>query len=185
MRRSCLKRMNTVESLKHFEELTNIYLDELNGFRMEELTWQPSENDWSLGQMYLHLIQTALFMQLRNIEDCMRQSAEGVTSVEEKTEAGKAVFEQGGFPPVRIHVPPSPQYTPSQPRDKEQIVEGLNAVLHRMKEIEPALDQSPLLNTARHPRLGGLNAKEWYMLIEMHYRHHLQQMDRLKKGVRE
>jgi hypothetical protein len=172
--------MNTIEALQHFEEMTNTYLEELMGFSMEQLTRQPSENEWSLGQMYLHLIQAALFMQIRNIEECMRPSVDTASSVEEKTEAGKAVFEQGDFPPVRIHVPPSPQYTPSQPKDKEQIAEGLTAVQHRMKEIEPMLDKAPLMNTVLHPRFGALNAKEWFKLVEMHYRHHLQQKDRLK-----
>lgn len=175
--------MKTIESLQHFEQLLNTYLDELTGFSMEQLTWQPSENEWSLGQLYLHLIHSALFMQIRSIEDCMSPNAEAVRSIEEKTEAGKAIFAQGALPSVRIHVPPSPEYTPSQPRDKEQIVEGLNAVLHRMKEIEPKLDQAPLKNTAMHPRFGALHAKDWFMLVEMHYRHHLQQLDRLKKGL--
>ncbi|WP_438348630.1 DinB family protein [Paenibacillus sp. FA6] len=172
--------MNTLESLKCLEEITNTYLDELNVLSIEQLTRQPSENEWSIGQMYLHLIGSALFMQIRSIEECMTQ-ADTFSTTEGKTEAGKAIFEQGGFPPIRIHVPASPQYTPQQPRDKEQITEGLNTVLRRMKEIEPRLDQSSLLNTAPHPRLGALNAREWFIFVEMHYRHHLLQKDRLKQ----
>jgi hypothetical protein len=82
---------------------------------------------------------------------------------------------------VRIQVPPSPQYTPQQPESKEQLVQGLNAVMSRMKEIEPMIEKAPLENTFPHPRLGALNAKEWFMLVEMHYRHHLHQKDRLSK----
>ncbi len=52
-----------------------------------------------------------------------------------------------------------------------------------MKEIEPMLDKAPLENTALHPRFGALNAQDWFMLVEMHYRHHLRQLDRLKKGL--
>ncbi len=89
--------MKTIESLQHFEQLMNTYLDELTGFSMEQLTWQPSENEWSLGQLYLHLINSALYMQIRNIEDCMSPNVGAVRSIEEKTEVGKAIFAQGAF----------------------------------------------------------------------------------------
>jgi hypothetical protein len=175
--------MNTTETLQRFEETTNHYLQELNGFSMEQLKRQPSENEWSIGQMYQHLINTALYMHLRNVDHCMTQSEDSVISKGGKTEAGQAVFDQGGFPPVRIQVPPSPQYTPVQPESKDQLVQGLNAVVQQMKEIEPKIEKAPLHNTVSHPRFGALNAKEWFMLIEMHYRHHLLQKERLKKEL--
>ena len=87
--------MKTNESLQHLEQLMNTYLDELTGFSMEQLTWQPSENEWSLGQLYLHLINSALYMQIRSIEDCLSPIVEDVRSIEGKTEVGKAIFEQG------------------------------------------------------------------------------------------
>jgi hypothetical protein len=175
--------MDTTEILQRFEEITNHYLHELNSFSMEQLKRQPSESEWSIGQMYLHLINTSLYMQLRNVDHCMTQSEDSVVSKGGKTEAGQAVFDQGGFPPVRIQVPSSPQYTPGQPESKEQLVQGLNAVMRRMKEIEPTIENEPLQNTVTHPRFGELNAKEWFMLVEMHYRHHLQQKGRLKKDL--
>ncbi|SMF86117.1 DinB superfamily protein [Paenibacillus uliginis N3/975] len=175
--------MNTNDSLHRLEELTNVYLDELSGFSEEQLTRKSNDEEWSLGQMYVHLIQSAMFMQIRNIELCMSSSGEESTLTGEKTEAGKAIFAQGSFPPVRIHVPPSPQYTPAQPKDKEQIVEGLHKVLQRMKEIEPALTKLSLSQTVSHPHFGALNGKEWFLLVEMHYRHHLLQKDRLKKNL--
>jgi hypothetical protein len=175
--------MNTTKTLQRFEETTNHYLQELNGFSMEQLKRQPSENEWSIGQMYQHLINTALYMHLRNVDHCMTQSEDSVISKGEKTEAGQAVFDQGGFPPVRIQVPPSPQYTPVQPESKDQLVQGLNVVMQKMKEIEPKIENAPLHNTVSHPRFGALNAKEWFMLIEMHYRHHLLQKERLKKEL--
>ena len=94
----------------------------------------------------------------------------------------QAIFDQGGFPPLRIHVPPSPQYTPEQPDSKEQLVQGLNTVIQRMKEIEPSLEKTSKENTMPHPSFGGLYAEEWFLLVEMHYRHHLRQLDRLKQG---
>lgn len=56
-------------------------------------------------------------------------------------------------------------------------------MLHQMKEMEPTLEKASIQNTVSHPRFGALHAKEWFLLVEMHYRHHLLQMDRLKKGL--
>lgn len=172
--------MKTAETLERIEELTHHYLDELEPMSLDQLKLQSNENEWSLGQLYLHLIKTALFMQIGNIEKCQSQSVDAVDTIGEKTEAGAAIFTLGGFPPERIKVPASPQYTPEQPASKQQIIDGMHKVLQRMKEIEPLLaDISPKC-TSLHPRLGALNAKEWFALIEMHYRHHLLQLERLK-----
>ncbi|WP_379156309.1 DinB family protein [Paenibacillus sp. sgz5001063] len=172
--------MNTIEALLRFEETANYYLHELEDFSMEQLRRQPSEGEWSLGQMYVHLIQSALYMQLRNIDQCLERGEDSVAPVAEKTSDGIAIFAQGSFPPIRVHVPPSPQYTPVQPENKEQLIQGLHTVIGRMQEILPKLETAPMQNTVPHPRFGPLHAKEWYLLIEMHYRHHLLQMDRLK-----
>jgi hypothetical protein len=172
--------MSTQETLKQFEEITDFYIEQLNGFSMEQLTLQPAEDKWSLGQMYMHLKNTAMFMQLRNIELCQTAAHDSQEQSAIKTVVGEAVFSQGAFPPAPIHVPPSPQYTPQQPNNKEELIHGLQSVLKRMQEIEPSIDGLSADYTTVHPRLGALNGKEWFALVGMHYRHHLHQMERLK-----
>ncbi|WP_152397427.1 DinB family protein [Paenibacillus guangzhouensis] len=173
--------MNTRESLYKLEETANHYMQVLEQFSMEQLQRQPNEEAWSLGQMVQHLINSALYMHLRNVELCMDASGGSAEPDGVKTEAGMALFEQGSFPPVRIQVPPSPQYTPAQPTSKELLVQGLNTVIQRMREVEPTLESANRSNTVAHPRFGGMNATEWFLLIEMHYRHHLLQLGRLKE----
>ncbi|HHW38330.1 MAG TPA: DinB family protein [Bacillales bacterium] len=174
--------MNTTKALQQFKDIAFHYLRELDNFSMEQLKWQPSKDEWSIGQMYQHLINSALYMHLHNIEHCI-QSKNDTVSLAEKTMEGAAIFERGGFPPIRIKVPPSPQYTPEQPKSKEQLVQGINSVIHRMEETEPKLEKVSKQNTVSHPSFGALHAKEWFLLIEMHYRHHLLQLERLKKDL--
>lgn len=174
--------MNTTQSLHRLEDLTHTYLEELQFITLEQLNTIPNEAEWSLGQMYQHLINSALYMQISNVNICLNLDQDhnlDENNKGEKTDAGHQVFELGGFPPVRIHVPASPQYTPVNPENKEQLIEGMNRVLVNMKEIEPRLQQFPSMNTVPHPSLGSLNAEEWFSLVEMHYRHHLHQRDRL------
>jgi hypothetical protein len=170
----------TTEALQAFEKAVRRYIDELSNFSMEQLLTKPNEEDWSIGQMYVHLIRSAQNMHLRNVDQCIAGSGAVSEGRGEKTENGKKVFELGNFPPIRIRVPASPQYTPQMPDNKEQLIEGLQDVVERMKRTEPTLIQAPLENTVPHPNFGALNAVEWFLLVEMHYRHHFLQLERLK-----
>lgn len=193
--------MNTKEILRQFEETVVAYLRELDRYGMEQLTWVPEEGEWSLGQMYMHLALAAQYMQLRNARFCLATDGNPAVSAGEMTEEGKAMFAAGSFPPTRVRVPPSPQYTPPQPSGKEQIVQALQETVRQMREFEGELaaalsgedhaakagsapDSSVLRKTVAHPRLGGLNAFQWFRLIEMHYRHHLLQKKRLEDAWR-
>lgn len=175
------KNMSIADILSRFDEITDHYVRELAKYSMEELQRQPAGNEWSLGQMYLHLAHSALHMQLRHAEQCMEPggASEGTGG---KTEAGRAAFQQGSFPPVRIRVPDGGQYTPPQPVSKEQLAAKLEEARRRMHEIGASLRSAAperLQRTAAHPAFGGLNAAEWFAMPEMHYRHHLLQKERL------
>ncbi|ULO10157.1 DinB family protein [Paenibacillus sp. 19GGS1-52] len=173
----------TKEALQRFEETATYYMHELDQYNMEQLKQKPSDDEWSIGQMVQHLINSALYMHLPNMDRCLVPNQDSLVSLAGKTEAGAAIFAQESFPPIRIQVPPSPQYTPAQPESKEQLIQGLHTVIQRMKEIEPTLEQTSKQNTVSHPRFGGLCAKEWFLLVEMHYRHHLLQLNRLKQTL--
>jgi DinB superfamily len=190
--------MDTKETLSKFEETVSGYMRELDGLTLEQLLWKPAEDEWSLGQMYMHLIRSAQ-LHLRNVALCLEPGGSPEVSQAGKTKWGEDLFKGESFPPERIQLPPSPQYTPPQPESKEQLVAGLQDTLRRMVEIEPivasvfdpvAQRQSEpgkeiVRNTVLHPRFGGLNALEWFRLIEMHYRHHLLQKQHLCDAWRE
>ncbi|MET3851321.1 DinB family protein [Paenibacillus sp. OAE614] len=171
---------STANALQDLETSVERYLIELENFDMEQLLIKTNEEEWSIGQMYIHLIQTAQFMHLRHVDSCLAGNGVALATGEDKTEIGRKVYELGSFPPVRVRVPASPQYTPQQPESKEQIIEGLWSVVERMKRTEPALAGASEQSKILHPRFGPLTATEWFLLVEMHYRHHFMQLDRLK-----
>lgn len=170
---------STKEVLKSFELTVERYLAELTKLNMDKIHRKLNEEDWSIGQMYVHLIQSA-FMHLHNVEQCLADNESTLNPTKEKTEQGKIVFKLEQFPAVRIKVPASPNYTPQPPESMEHLVEGLHSVVERMRNTESVLLQVPVSNKILHPAFGALNAQEWFMLIEMHYRHHFLQLDRLK-----
>lgn len=171
---------STSEALQAFEETVERYLLELDNLDMEQLLKKPNDEEWSIGQVYMHLIQSALYLHLHNVDQCLGGSDATVGVMEKKTERGIKAFELGSFPPDRIRVPASPQYTPKQPENKEQLAQRLHDVVEQMRRTESVLSQEPKSEKMVHPGLGALDAKEWFLLIEMHYRHHLLQLERLK-----
>ncbi len=173
--------MNASEIVSNVEAQTEIYLNELTNLSMDQLCRKPNDEAWSMGQMMVHLMNSARFMQLRNVEACRDASNPDTHVGGDKNDRGKEVFRVGSFPPIQIQVPPSPQYTPAQPDSEEEIRAGMQDVIARMRSVAPALDEIPPENTVEHPGLGYLNAKEWFQLVEMHYRHHRHQLGRLKE----
>lgn len=170
----------TKDVLKSFELTVGRYLTELTKLDVAKLHRKLNEEDWSIGQMYVHLIQSA-FMHLNNAENCLSGSELTLNPVKEKTEQGKIVFKLDQFPAVRIKVPAS--LNPQPPESREYLVEGLKSVVERMRNTESVLHQVSVSNKILHPAFGALDAKEWFLLIEMHYRHHFLQLDRLKSLV--
>lgn len=194
--------MNTKETLRRFEGTVNDYIRKLDSFSLEQLLWKPGEEEWSLGQMHVHLIRSAQFMHLRNVALCLAPSGSPAVTSTGKTKQGEELFKAGSFPPDRVRISPSPQYTPPQPESKVQLADGLRDTFRQMAEIEPAVEAAfgsagqarmepegdtafeIIRNTVVHPRFGGLNALEWFQLVEMHYRHHLLQRKRLDDAWR-
>lgn len=180
---------STKEALSSLEELIKQYIAELEALTMKDLLYTTDEVDWSLGQMYMHLIQASQNMHIFNIKQCLTgmepATISAATASTSKTEQGQAIFDHGGFPPIRIAVPASPQYTPKQPESKEQLVTGLMQVVEGMKQLQPEVNDATETNEYKiaHPRFGYLDAKEWFLLIEMHFRHHLLQLARLKQKL--
>ncbi|MEW4372221.1 DinB family protein [Paenibacillus kandeliae] len=172
---------------QRLEQSITYYTEQLARYDMEQLTRKPGEEQWSLGQMYNHLIGSALGMQFANIDECIRQSeqqeqAQGNATHSEaqgKTDIGTMLFAKGSFPPEPVRVPPHPAYTPQQPMSREQLQAGLQQVRSRIQPLAARVQHIPSHYTVRHPRLGDLTATEWFMLTEMHYRHHLHQKRRL------
>lgn len=168
--------LDTKVILKRFEQVATYYIEELSEYSVDEFTRKPSEDEWSLGQMYNHLIKSTLHLQLKAIKQCVN----GTTSDDgKKTEIGESIFKEGKFPPIRLKGPDTPDFTPPNPTGKEEVKEGLLQIIEEMQEIESKLSDIPASQKVQHRRMGYLNAEEYFQLIDMHFRHHLRQKERI------
>ncbi|MCZ8519668.1 MULTISPECIES: DinB family protein [Paenibacillus] len=169
--------IDTKQALTDLELTMEQYEERLSRYTEDELHRQPSPGAWSVGQVYTHLLNTAFHMQLKAIDVCREGGAAGASG---KSEAGEGIFRLGSFPPTKIAVPASDAYTPPNTEDAASIRARLQELKERLRDIEPQLAAIPADRVAVHPRLGGLNATEWFALLEMHFRHHLRQLGELE-----
>ena len=165
------------KNLDRFTTIANTWISFLEIYTEEQLLRKPSDEEWSLGQVYNHLIASALFFHLKQIEMCA--AGNGRVRRGGKTVKGKISYLVGSFPPIRVKVPPSPHYTPKQPADKNDLRERLHETVRSITQAKSLVDSSSPDMKTFHPAFGFLNSHEWYQLIPMHYRHHLRQKKQL------
>lgn len=161
------------------DQAIEIYKDRLQHYSEVQLRHISEEGTWSIGQMYLHLIEVA-FEYLENVEACAEATEEQKLG---KTEAGENLFERGGFPPIKIKLPDDPENTPSNSKRKDELMQGLIQVEEKMGEWQEKADVINPNFKVKHGGFGWLNAREWFDLIDMHFRHHFRQKTELEEKV--
>ncbi|MFA6439004.1 MAG: DinB family protein [Bacteriovoracaceae bacterium] len=171
--------MSLEKYYRQCETIASLWIEDINRYTDEQFLRKPDDRQWSIGQVYEHLIQSAMSFHLEQIRLCTDKR--GVEMQGGKKPPGRIIYFFGNIPPMRIQVPPSPTYTPKQPSGKNEIADRLRGVLRVMKEIQPAVESASQSQKTEHPAFGYLNAREWFQLIPMHYRHHRRQQSRLNK----
>lgn len=164
--------MATLDTVhKDLKQQLTIWEGFLNNYSLEELQTSPSETEWSLGQVYLHLIIGTEKFHLANVWKSIQEPQ----LAGEKSDFGKNLFKHNGFPPVDIKGPSGkPQPAPPQVTSKE----GLKSLIHKVKEeVDKAYEALQQKETGKfeHTAFGALTGAEWFQMIEMHWRHHLRQ----------
>lgn len=170
--------MTAKESLQRWEKVSQQWMAALDNYSEEELLRQPEEGAWSIGQVYVHLLGSAQFFHLAHVKTCL---ASNDNSEKSKKMPGIISYFLGIFPPIKIKVPPSPQYTPPQPKSREALRESYANLQKAMTETAAAIENTTFKGKSEHPAFGFVSAPEWFQMIEMHFHHHLRQKGRLDK----
>ncbi|MGM0867499.1 MAG: DinB family protein [Bacillota bacterium] len=159
--------------------LIETYKRDLQNYSLEKLRYISAEGVWSIGQMYDHLILVA-HEYLDNVETC-------AAAVEEqklgKTEFGEHLYKIGGFPPIKIKLPDELNAPPSNSDSIEDLMSRLDQVMQRLRQWESKVNTINPNYKVKHGGFGWLNAREWYDLVSMHFRHHLRQKHELEQKL--
>lgn len=161
-------------------EVLSTFQKELSTYSPEQLRSIPEEGVWSIGQMYDHLIVVA-HEYLDNVAVCSEAKEDPFL---EKTPAGKELFHNKGFPPIKIRLPDEMNAPPNNSDSQEDLINRMEKLIQRVEYWESQVDAISPERKAKHGGFGWLNAREWLDLVEMHSRHHLRQKEVLERYLK-
>jgi len=161
-----------------FNRTLDIWIRALEDYNMEQLVTRPNTQDWSLGQVYIHLIDDTQFY-LEQIELCLttNDNASGQAS-----RHVVSMLNNNAFPDMRIKGAADHPNIP-QPDNKEQLMHDLLHLKNRINLLAAEIVDTPFKGKAEHPGFKYLSAQEWMQLAEMHFRHHLRQKARIDAAL--
>ena len=150
------------------------WIDALSQYDFQQLCAKPSPASWSIGQVYMHLIENTVYF-IEQAKICA-SSNDNITG--EPSGAAKAMFANNSFPDEILEGPPENAATP-QPLSKAQLIVELNRIKSESEEISVLITASQFKGKTKHPGLNYFSANEWLQFAEMHLRHHLRQKARI------
>jgi len=159
---------------KDFNKTLDTWITGLEQYSFTQLSAKPSPTGWSLGQLYMHLIESTRFF----IKQVHISASANDNSNEEAFADAKTMFRNNDFPDLLLEGPPSNAATP-QPVSKDQLVAELTELKDEIKKAERLVSETQFKGKTRHFGLGYFTANEWMQFAEMHFRHHLRQKKRL------
>jgi hypothetical protein len=170
--------MGIHSSRKAIEGSISVYEKLLNRVSEEEFTKTPAEGVWSYSEVFAHIFSSTI----------------GCTKAIEACSRGTAIEDNSPLPfPIKLvlffkRLPPGKKYKVPQviAKDVRKISrrEATELIINSRQQLETVF---PLINSAsatqkiKHPRLGLLNAPQWYAFIHTHLLHHQRQLGRIRK----
>jgi hypothetical protein len=164
---------------KEIEAVFDIYRDRLDTIPDDLFNVTPPGGGWSYAEVYSHILQadlgSTIALEKCTLSNC-RPTSKGRSLI------GVFVLTFGRFPPVRLKVPEAiAAVIPAKNISKEEARNLLIKCRRRINDITPLIHDSLPHCRIRHVRLGMLNARQWFQFILIHSKHHLKQLDWIKK----
>jgi len=174
--------MQTKKLLNIFNKKINAWLDDLE--RMEEklMLVKPSENSWSMAELYDHVMKVGRSYQIPNLKQSITPAAK---TKKRKNLTGVAIFNLRVRKNIKMRMENFPKplveaFTPIK-RSKSELIKDFRLFIEEVNNLEEILDKSTKKNKQYHPLFGDISTKEWFALIELHIWQH----DKQKKSIME
>jgi hypothetical protein len=160
--------------LNQFNATIDKWIIYLNDYTIEMLCRKPAPGAWSLGQVYIHIIDDTTFF-IEQIETCLLSNA---NSECEMHADAKTMFANNAFPNVLL-TNPANSLNLLQPQNKGELLHSLMRIKDEVNYLYNAYNFAEATGKTRHPGLLYFNAMQWLQFAEMHLRHHLRQKKRI------
>lgn len=173
--------MDTEKSIKKFNKIASEWLIDLTKMDEEKISINPTEDSWSLAEVYDHVMKVARSYQIPNLKRSVTKSAERKKS---KNKIGIAIFNLGIRKQVKMRMQSFPAplvkaFTPEK-RTKADLIQDFELFIKEVNELKGILIASSKKNKHYHLMFGDINTKEWFSLIELHIWQHNKQKDKIK-----
>lgn len=162
-----------------FNAEMDYWIDQLNDYTPEQFELKPSATEWSVGQMYQHLLEATVYF-FKNTRECIQSDT---NKHEQLTLKGQGFFEMGALPAVRIEGPPTNKLT-QQPESIEYIREKLSSLKEKVNTIFHDLHHNNKGGKKQHFDLGFFAADQWMLFMYLHLHHHRLQEARLREWLK-
>ena len=162
------------------DEIIGFWINSLGDYKPEALSASPAPGSWSIGQLYLHLVNDTRYFA-EQIKSCLSHNDH---LEDQPVPAAATMLDQNKFPDQSIEGHPDNGKIP-QPTGKQELVDGLLAIREEMRELEQQIVTSRFKGKTRHPGLGYFGADEWFRFAGMHFRHHLRQKKRIDQFLQQ
>lgn len=167
-----VKIFNTM-IINDFNKTLDKWLLQLQHYDIATLIIKADSDNWSLGQVYMHLIAetTWYFSQIRLCFDTLSHAEK------EMTESAKQMFKNNSLPSLQIKGDPVIAKNIPQPTDVHTLKIALKKLKVDAATLWVTIEQKETYGKSKHPGLQYLSPKEWLQFAEMHMRHHFNQKD--------
>ena len=158
-----------------FNNTIDIWINTIQQYSFEELCKQPGENNWSIGQVCVHLINdTSWFIE--QIKICLLNDD---NAHETMAPFAQNIFQNNSFPDERLTNPANANML--QPSGKENLIQAFIHLKRDMNDVAEQIANKKSKGKTKHPGFNYFNANEWLQFAEMHLRHHLSQKKKIEK----
>lgn len=169
-----MRNSSIFSSLKDISAKYHDFLREVSDHQFQ-LT--PPIGGWSYSEVYAHIFDLSI-LTIKEVENCIK----GEGKIKSTAFIVKIILFFGSFPPNAKYKVPKALVG----RERKITKEGAAAFIQKfLEELDMVYSQLHLADSAlktRHPRLGYLNASQWFRFMEIHLKHHLKQLKRIEKS---
>ncbi|MBS1651186.1 MAG: DinB family protein [Bacteroidetes bacterium] len=160
-----------------FKVCINDWDNYLSDYTLEELKQSPEQGTWSMGQLYMHLIESSDRM-IKRAENCLNSNENSAVAINSSAEK---IFNTGIISEQKIKAPTHVTNPPEQPVNKEFISDALKKLSHDFSALVAKSKQFNKGGKLPHPNpnLGMFNAEQWMDFSILHFNHHLKQKNQL------
>jgi hypothetical protein len=167
--------MSISASKKVIGESIAVYEKLLDGLSEGEFVSTPAVGVWSYAEVYAHIFSSTLG-SIKAIEVCSKGTA--IENSEPLPFSIKLVLFFKRLPPGKYKVP---EKIAKDVRkiSRTEATELIRLSREKLEAVLPMLVSASPTQKVKHPRLGLLNARQWYAFIHIHLTHHQRQLFRI------